>query len=179
VKLASVPENLIERVGLVCGLVPTPFLDTMVALMLARTIMTAVKVGIFDVLDETPKSAHEIARFCETHPDSTSKLLRALSGIGYARSNNHRYRLSPTSARWLRPNCKHSFLDGILHRFIDGRVMETYENFVRSGEPVNVFSRLTPEEWRQHLKGQRSHAMLMISEVVRRVRCWGHRFWSE
>src|SRR4029077_14046601 len=31
-KLASVPESLYERIGLTLGLVPTPFLDTLVAL---------------------------------------------------------------------------------------------------------------------------------------------------
>jgi hypothetical protein len=42
-------------------LVPTPFLDTLVALMLARTLMTAVKHGIFGVVARGRQSADKIA----------------------------------------------------------------------------------------------------------------------
>ena len=36
-KLGIIPENMLERVALAAGVVPRPMLDTLVAILLART----------------------------------------------------------------------------------------------------------------------------------------------
>ncbi len=46
-RLDAVPENLLERIALQAGVVPTPLGDTIVAMTLARTIMVATKLGVF------------------------------------------------------------------------------------------------------------------------------------
>jgi len=102
-KLASVPEGLYERLGLTLGLVPTPFLDTLVALMLARTLMTAVKHGIFGVVAHGRQSADKIAEVCNLDSCATTKLLRALEGAGYIRRRNDNYELTRVAQRWLVP----------------------------------------------------------------------------
>ena len=47
-RLMSVPENIAEAAALVAGAVPTPLMDTLVGLLLAKTIMAATAVGVFD-----------------------------------------------------------------------------------------------------------------------------------
>ena len=44
-RLMSVPENIAEAAALVAGAVPTPLMDTLVGLLLAKTIMAATAVG--------------------------------------------------------------------------------------------------------------------------------------
>jgi DNA-binding MarR family transcriptional regulator len=64
-----------------------------VALMLARTLMTAVKHGIFGVVARGRQSADEIAEVCNLDSCATTKLLRALEGAGHLRRRNDNYEL--------------------------------------------------------------------------------------
>ncbi len=84
-RLKVVPENLLERVVLALGLAPTPLLDTMVALLLARSVMAATKLGVFEALADGPLTARETAARCATDEDATAKLLSALVGARYVR----------------------------------------------------------------------------------------------
>jgi len=73
-RLGAIPQNFKESIALVTGLVPTPLMDTLVALLLAKTIMAATAVGIFHVLERDPLTADEIAKHCGTDPRATKKL---------------------------------------------------------------------------------------------------------
>ena len=168
-KLASVPEGLYERLGLTLGLVPTPFLDTLVALMLARTLMTAVKHGIFGVVAHGRQSADKIAEVCNLDSCATAKLLRALEGAGYIRRRNDNYELTRVAQRWLVPGGATSFSDGVLHRYLDAAFMNHYDDYVTKGRAANFHKALTPEQWNVYERGQRSHAALMAKEVAWRL----------
>ena len=50
-RLGTVSENPIERLLLVAGQLPTPLGDTLIALLLSRTVMTATKLGVFEALE--------------------------------------------------------------------------------------------------------------------------------
>ena len=49
-KIGAIPENVIERILLAAGSLPAPLLDTFQALLLARTVMAATKLGVFEAL---------------------------------------------------------------------------------------------------------------------------------
>ncbi len=100
-KLGVIPENVLERVALAAGVVPRPILDTLVAMMLARTIMAATKLGIFEALASGPLPAHQVAAHCGTDPRATEKLLTALAGCGYVRAAHGQYVLAPVARKWL------------------------------------------------------------------------------
>lgn len=51
-KQGAIPENPLEAAALAVGLVTTPLLDT--TLLLARTVLVAVKLGVFDALAMGP-----------------------------------------------------------------------------------------------------------------------------
>jgi 2-polyprenyl-3-methyl-5-hydroxy-6-metoxy-1,4-benzoquinol methylase len=168
-RLASVPEGLYERIGLAFGLVPTPFLDTLVALMLARTLMTAVKHGVFGVVARGRQSADKIADVCGLEFCATRKLLRALEGAGYLRRCNDNYELTRVAQRWLIPGGAKSFTDGVLHRYLDAGFMNHYDDYVTTGRAADFHKALTPEQWNVYERGQRSHAALMAKEVAWRL----------
>lgn len=96
-KLCSMPQNFRECVALVCGMVPTPLMDTLVGLLLARTIIAATAIGIFDALETGPLTPAEIAERCGSDPKATEKLVRALFACKYLKSLLSGYR-NPLSA---------------------------------------------------------------------------------
>jgi hypothetical protein len=47
-KIGAIPETLLERLAMVFGLVPIPFMDTFQAVIVARAVMVATKLDVFD-----------------------------------------------------------------------------------------------------------------------------------
>ena len=64
-KQGAIPENPLEAVALAAGLVPTPLLDTIISLLLARTVLVANRLGVFAALADGPQTAAEVVRYWE------------------------------------------------------------------------------------------------------------------
>jgi hypothetical protein len=84
-KLDVVPETLLERLAVRAGLVPRPFLQTILAAEMARALHVAVKLGVFETLNDSAMTSGEVAGRVGTHPYPTGKLLNALTGYGLPR----------------------------------------------------------------------------------------------
>lgn len=168
-KLGAIPENPLDLAALAVGLAPTPLLDTIIALLLARSVMVGVRLGIFEALADGPLAAAEVAERCGTHSQATERLLTALVGAGYLRHVKAGYRLAPVARRWLLKESAHSLYDAILLQFVDARLIEQTERFVRSGEAVHLHEALAPDEWELYQRGMRSGANIAAIELARRL----------
>src|SRR5215204_4858582 len=82
-KIGAIPENLLERLALVFRLVPTPVIDTFHAVIVARAIMVATKLDVFDALASHPLSATDLAAQLGLDAGALEKLLNVLVAIGY------------------------------------------------------------------------------------------------
>jgi len=168
-KIGVIPENMLERVALAVGAVPRPLLDTHVAMMLARTIMAATKLGVFEALASGPLTAHEVAAQCGTDPRATEKLLTALVGVGYLRADQAQYALAPVARKWLLKDSPQSLRDKMLGQFIEWEWIEGYEEFVDSGTPLDLHVVLSDDEWGRYQRSMRALASSSASEVARRT----------
>lgn len=168
-RLTTVPTSALEAAGLALGLGPTPLADTMLALLLARTIMAATSAGIFEVLADGPLTAQQVAARCNTEPRATEKLLYALAGAGYVRASARSYRLAPVARRWLLADSKTSLRDATLHRYLDLQFMGHFEEYLRTGIPLDYHRTLSSEQWAVYQRGQLSHARLAAAEVALRA----------
>jgi SAM-dependent methyltransferase len=168
-KLGIIPENILERVALAAGVVPRPILDTLVAMMLARTIMAAAKLGIFEALASGPLPAHQVAAHCGTDPCATEKLLTALAGCGYVRAEHGQYALAPVARTWLLTDSPRSLRDQMLMQFTEWEWIEGYEEFVGSGTPRDIHESMSDDEWGLYQRSMRALAGGSASEVGRRT----------
>lgn len=164
-RLAAVPENLKESLALAAGLVPTPLIDTLVALLLAKTVIAATAVGVFDALEEKPLTAVEIAERCGSDPKATEKLVRALFACKYLNLTGNRFAPARVTRRWLSRKASNSLHSAILHRSLDLRFMN-FEEYVRRGKCLEFHDALSSEEWRIYHEGQADHAAQLIKDVV-------------
>jgi SAM-dependent methyltransferase len=167
-RLSSLPENLTESIALFSGIVPTPLMDTLVALLLAKTVIAATAVGVFDALETGPFTAIEVAERCGCDAAATEKLLRALYACKYLKYTENRFELAAISRRWIsrkRPDSLHA---AILHRNLDLRFMN-FEEYLQRGKTQEFHSALSAEDWRIYHEGQASHAAQMVDEVVERA----------
>jgi SAM-dependent methyltransferase len=169
VRLGAIPDNPIERLVLRLGAAPVPLLETQMAYTLARVIMAGVKVGAFDALADGPLTAEEIAGRCGTDPDATGKLLFALAGAGYLKTTGDRYELAPVARRWLLHDSEPSLADKLELQFLEWDVMGQSEEYVRTGEPLELHSNLDEEQWRLYQRGMRSIAGVFTQEGAKRM----------
>ncbi|HMF19542.1 MAG TPA: class I SAM-dependent methyltransferase [Gemmataceae bacterium] len=168
-KIGPVPENLIEFILWATGAMPTPLIDTFQAIVRARAIMAGSKLGVFDALADGPATAAEVAQRIGADPRATGKLLNALTGAGYLRWKNDRYRLARVARKWLLSNCPCSLNDNMLHRYLEWDICGHFEDFVRTGKALDVHGGFPAEKWPVYLNGMRSLAGLSAGEVVRRL----------
>jgi len=168
-KIAVVAEHPIERVAMALGLVPVTLADTHMAFLRARSIMVATKLGIFEALERGPLSAEAIASACRTSVVGTEKLLGALAGSHYLGFERGVFSLAPLARRWLLASSPNSLRDKVLFEFDEWKMIERIEEYVRSGEPLDMHGRLTPKSWELYQRAMRALSGVAAPEIVRRT----------
>lgn len=188
-RIAVVPENLVERLILASGAFPTPLPDSWMTFLLARTLMTAVKLGVFEALADGPRTVEEVAQACQTKVFPTQKLLNALIGCSYLSQNAGRYSLRPVTRKWLLAGKPGTVRDRVLFQFLEWDIISRTEDFLRTGEPLDPHVQEDKDKWGLYQRGMRAGVEPMTVEVTRRLKLppapkdmldlgGSHGFWS-
>jgi len=148
---------------------PTPLGDTIVAMTLARAIMVATKLGIFEALAKGEYTTHEAAALCGLDQHATEALLFALAGAGYVRCKAMRFTLAPVARKWLLKSSPQSLYDYMLFNFLNWTWDERFEDFLRTGKPTHIHQEMSNDEWRVYQRAMRSLAGFSAFEVARRI----------
>jgi SAM-dependent methyltransferase len=166
-KIALMPEGVMELVGMAAGMVPTPMGLTWCAQKLSRWIVAAVKTGIFEALEAGPLTAASVASRCGLQADPTGRLLGVLVTAGYVAFERGTYSLTPVSRKWLLKNCPMSLYDNLLFQYLEWRLLDATEDFLRTGQPVDFHRGLTPDDWQAYQRAMRALAGTNAHEVVK------------
>ncbi len=73
----------------------------MLGMGVSQVLMTAVRLNVFNHLQDGPKTAAEVARATDCDLHGMQVLLESLDGFGFVRRRRERYHLTKESARWL------------------------------------------------------------------------------
>lgn len=168
-KLASVPENLLERLALWLNLAPTPLSDTFLTFMQARTVMVGTKLGVFEALADQAQTAGYVADQCSADPKATRTLLNSLVHLGYLRFKNDQYRLSPMARKWMLKSSHSSLYDKMQLQFLEWEFVEHYETYLRTGVPLDYHQKMDKSQWELYQRGMRSVAGISADEVAKRT----------
>jgi SAM-dependent methyltransferase len=169
-RLELQPDSFSDRVALRMNLVPAPILETQIAIMSARAIMAATELGIFSCLEHKTLSAPQIAGACGLNLHATEALLGALVSTRHLRQSEDNFELTTKSRKWLAPHNNWSLFDYMPHVRDVWRMIESLEQFLRTGKALEIHSDgLGPEEWRRYQRAMRSLAAVAAEEVSRRM----------
>ncbi len=168
-KIGAIPENLLERLALVFGLVPTPFIDTLHAVIVARAVMVATRLDVFDALAARPLSASGLAAQLGLDAAALEKLLNVLVAVGYVQEGPAGFAPTRLARKWLMRDSPRSIRDNMLLRFLEWQAIETTEDFVRTGKALDVHDLIRDEQWDVYQRGMRSLARLSAPEVAARI----------
>ena len=169
-RIAAIPQGVIETVAWAAGLVPRPVFDTLVAAGLARTLMAASKLGVFEALADGPRTADEVAAACGTVPGPTEQLMVALAGSGYVEHRGDgRWRLTAVARNWLLRDAKRSLHHHMVLMELVWRWLEHYETYLRTGVALDVHGALDDAGWASYERGMRLLAGLVVDEFAMRT----------
>jgi len=167
-RLAAIPENLMERVALFANLAPVPILDTQIAFTGGRAIMAAAELGVFEALS-AEKTAAEVAATCHTDPKATRQLLDCLVGIGYARFRDGRYVIAEAQRKWLLRASPSSMVNKLAFQMMEWDLVAGLEEFVRTGKPLDFHASMSPEQWRIYQDAMRDVGANPAVELAKRL----------
>jgi SAM-dependent methyltransferase len=150
--------------------VPLPVIHALGGALLARTVMAATRLGVFEALQSTRRvTAVELAEVCGSDPSATRKLLDALVSSGYLARRGPVYRLTWLSRKWLLKDSPTSLHDVLLYERVEWDWLSRLDTFVRTGQPLDVHASMAMAEWGLYQGAMRALAGLAATEVARRV----------
>lgn len=168
-RLGLIADNPQEQKALESAQVPVPFFETHFAFGLARTVMAATKLGVFESLAQRAATVAEIASRCRTDPVATQKLLIALAGSDYLYVHEGRYALTPTARAWLVAGSPGSLVDTVLFAFDEWDLMNHIEDYVRTGTPIDVHRHITSAQWTRYQRSMRALADQTAAQVAQAI----------
>lgn len=169
-RIGIIGESLFERILAATNLLPAPLLETQIAFTMARAIMAGVKLGIFDAVGGGAATPAAVAAACRTDPAATAKLMDTLVGSRYLRHRAGRYTLAPKARKWLLRDAPRSIADKMLMHYDEWDVVAKFEQYVASGEPLDLHGTLTDAAaWERYQRGMRAVAALSADEVAARL----------
>lgn len=134
----SVPEQMI-LLNLNQG--PAPVVDIFSAVAF-RATLAGVRLGVFDALDDGPRSPADLARTLGLDERGVRVLLDTLASIGYVRARGARFALTRTAAKWLANSSPLSVAAGVEYwGILFDQFFGNLERSIREGQPpLNLYA---------------------------------------
>jgi len=169
-------EYLLARLNLL----PVPLFDTPLAPGLARMLVTACELGVFDALSQRPLTLEMLAGRLQCDPQGLQLLLQLLVAAGYLRQRRGRYRNSRMAQRWLTSSSPVNIAPYVIHTPDIVAIWDHLPQVVRENRQV---MRMPYEEdpsnpetraaLARHYAGLASLAMALGGEIINRARLPG------
>lgn len=166
-------EHLLARLNLL----PVPLFDIPLAPGIARVLVTACELGVFDSLSNGPLTLETLAERLQCNPQGLRLLLQLLVSAGYLRQRHGHYRNSRVAQRWLTCSSPVSIAPYVIHSPDLVAIWDHLPQVVRENKQV---MRMPYEEdptrpetqaaLARHYAGLASLAMALGGEIVSRVR---------
>ncbi len=167
------PEYLLTRLNLL----PAPLFDTPLTVGVAKMLVTACELGLFDLLDRRGMSLEDLAEGLKCHPQGLELLLQILVSAGYLRLRGKSYYNTRLTQRWLVSNSALNIAPYIIHSPDISAIWEHVPEVIQTNTPA---MRMPYEEdtntreqqllLMRHYAGLASLATTLGREIIYRVK---------
>jgi hypothetical protein len=170
-------EHLLARLNLL----PVPLFDTPLASGIAKVLVNACELGVFDALSQQPLSLEKLAEQLKCDPHGLQLLLQLLVSAGYLHRKRGQYSNSRLSQRWLTSSSPVSIAPYVIHSPDIVAIWDHLPQVIRENrqvmrmpydeDPANPETRAALA---RHYAGLASLALALGGEIVNRVRLSGN-----
>jgi SAM-dependent methyltransferase len=170
-RIAAVPDGLLERLGLLLNKLPTPIGEAMYAMPAARSLQVAQRTGMLTALAEGPRDPAELAEHLGLQPIATVRVLDVVASLGHVKlRTDGRYEMTARARAWLDP-ASDTYLGDFLAD--TAHYWDWYaglEDLVREGHHVELHGKAADDPyWDSYIRGQFQLARLSSAEVAKAV----------
>jgi SAM-dependent methyltransferase len=167
--LHVVAENPIESVLQRLGLLPASVVRVVWGFTVARTLVAAAELGVFEALAETPKSARALADELGCDDEGMRTLMSALNGFGLVRRAAGVFKLKKEAKRYLTSHGT-DMTPALRMGVVLDRKMGDMAAMIRTGKRPDFHEHLDDDEWDAYLAGLGSMSGMATGEIVRKVK---------
>ncbi|EMB17928.1 class I SAM-dependent methyltransferase [Rhodopirellula europaea] len=160
---------------------PTPVLQYINGFRFSKVMFAAVELGVFDRLDEQPRSAEELAADLKCEPTAMNRLLDGLVGMQLLARESQTYRNTELASELLTttsPNRMTGYIK--FSNDVSWKLWSHFENAIREGShrwkdaygwDQPIFSSFFADEaaMREFLMGMHGYGVISSPKVVRAV----------
>lgn len=169
-KYGVIPSNIAERLALWLGKVPVPMLDALFSLLKARTLMAAVRFGVFEALRDGPMAAAEVAERCRLDAECTELLLRVLVITDYLEYRGGQFALSELSRKTMIAGAEHELFGYLMWNYSQWEMIGQLDDLLRTGRGIDFHETLTdPGAWANYQRAMMEVARFSAPIVADRV----------
>src|SRR6266516_5863254 len=165
-------EYLLSRLSIL----PAPLFDTPLSAGIAKVLVTACELGVFDALGKRSLTLQALAEKLDCHPQGLQLLLQLLVSAGYLRYRSGKYRNTRMAQRWLTSTSPVSIAPYIIHSPDIVAIWDHLPEVVRQNRQVmrmpydeDASNPQTRAALARHYAGLASLAMALGGEIVSRV----------
>jgi len=169
--------TLLEHVLARLNLLPQPLFDTPLAPGIAKVLLTACEMGIFDVLSEQALPLEKLAARLHCNPQGLRLLLQLLVSAGYLRHRRGCYANTRMAQRWLTSASPVNVAPYIIHSPDIVALWEHLPEVVRENKQAigmpymdDASDPSTKAALARHYAGLAALALALGGEVVNRVK---------
>ncbi len=170
-------EHLLARLNLL----PVPLFDAPLAPGIAKVLVTACELGVFDALSQRPLTLETLAERLKCNPQGLQLLLQLLVSAGYLRRRHDQYCNSRVAQRWLTGSSPVSIAPYVIHSPDIVAIWDHLPEVIRENRQVmgmpydeDPSNPETRAALARHYAGLASLAMALGGEIVSRVRLPGN-----
>jgi 2-polyprenyl-3-methyl-5-hydroxy-6-metoxy-1,4-benzoquinol methylase len=169
-KYGVIPSNLLERLALWMGKVPVPLLDALISIMKARSLMAAVRFGIFETLRDGPMTASAVAQACQLDAECTELLLRVLVVADYLEHHGNQFALSELSRKTMIAGAEHELFGYVMWNYSQWEMVAHLDDMLRTGRGIDFHETLADADaWANYQRGMMEIARFSAPIVADRV----------
>jgi 2-polyprenyl-3-methyl-5-hydroxy-6-metoxy-1,4-benzoquinol methylase len=141
-KYGVVPTNPLEVLALLFGKVPITILDSLYAILKARTLMAGVRLGVFEALKDEPGTAATLSRRLMLDEECLDLLLRTLAFSGYLERDGMSYKLSRLGRENLVSESPAGTSSYLLWNYTQWDMVARLEDLLRTGTGIDFHQTL-------------------------------------
>jgi 2-polyprenyl-3-methyl-5-hydroxy-6-metoxy-1,4-benzoquinol methylase len=141
-KYGVIATNPLELLALLFGKVPITILDSLYAILKARTLMAGVRLGVFEALKDGPGTAATLSRRLMLDEECLDLLLRTLTFSGYLERDGMSYRLSRLGRENLVRESPAGTSSYLLWNYTQWEMVGGLEDLLRTGAGIDFHQTL-------------------------------------
>lgn len=166
-KLLPVAQNLKEWIALKADMVPIPLAHTHICFMLARAVLEAHSLNVFEAFKDGPLTIGEAAGKTKLNQRALKSLLNVLISTSYFTFSANKYKLTSHARKWCLQESKFSLHNQQLFNKVCWEWMEHLPEFLKTGNGLQYHDKLSAAEWEIYMKGMEGVAMNSAKDAVR------------